>query len=126
MRQVIDEFVLNVPSKVCEERAERITRNIYYIAYSITLVVFIFYVVNLATWVQDRKYFKHYGRATESVAFGICAISMLVGAYIINHTMRTYSSILSDEVGRKRLRCFFGILTVVCTGQFLAVALYYS
>ena len=126
MRQVIDELVLNVPSKVCEERAQRITRNIYYIAYSITFVVFIFYVVNLITWVQHLPYFDKYGRAIESAAFGICAISMLVGAFIINHTMRANSSILSDEVGRKRLLCTFGSLTVLCIGQFLAVALYYN
>jgi hypothetical protein len=90
------------------------------------VVVFVFYVVNLVTWVRNLPYFDLYGRAIESVAFGICAISMLVGAYIINSMMRTYSSILSDEVGRKRLLWTFGTLTVACTGQFLSIALYYS
>ena len=91
MRQVIDELVHDVPSSVCEERAQRITRNLYYVAHSITVVVFVFYVVNLVTWVRHLLYFDLYGRAIESVAFGICAISMLVGAYIINSMMRTYS-----------------------------------
>ena len=126
MRQVIDELVHDVPSSVCEERAQRITRNLYYVAHSITVVVFVFYVVNLVTWVRELRYFDLCGRAIESVAFGICAISMLVGAYMINSMMRTYSSILSDEVGRKRLLWTFGTLTVACTGQFLSIALYYS
>jgi len=126
MRQIIDELVHDVPSSVCQERAQRITKNLYYVAHSITVVFFLFYVVNLVTWVKNLPYFDFFGRAIESVAFGICAISMLVGAYYINSMMRTYSSILSDEVGRKRLLFTFGFLTVVCTGQFLSIALYNS